>query len=114
MTSILRALPAAVAIAAASFAMGANAQGDINPEPPTHTRANPAPTPEVVQKVENSRAGRATERGVKKATHATKRAGHKTANAIRRTGNKIASKLPADHGTHHANESPETANVAPR
>lgn len=91
----IRTAPALLAIAAASFALNANAQsGQAYPSGDVNTSANPAPTPKVVKDAENSRAGQATERGVKKAGKATKKAGKKTASAIRNTGEKIGDKLP--------------------
>ena len=92
--SIFRAIPAVLALAAASFSLNVSAQGEPFPKGEVNTSANPAPTPEVVKKVQNSRAGKATKRGMKKVGTATSNAGKKTAGAIRNTGNKISSKLP--------------------
>ena len=100
-----------LALTAAAFALHATAQGTANPTGPGANSATTgkageaypndpnaanrnAPTPRVVQKVEDSRPVKATKRGVRRATNATKRAGHRVANAMRRTGDKIADKLP--------------------
>lgn len=112
-TTVFRSFPAILAAAAATFALSAGAQnGQGYPASDINTRANPASTPEVVKDVQNSRAGRATVRGARKAGAATQRAGRKTARAIRHTGEKIGDKLPKGNaaGRNNVNTTP---NVAP-
>lgn len=102
-----RLVPIAAVLATATFGFGAIAQTASTP---------PAEKPTVVEKVENSRPVKATERGVTRAANATKRGVTRAANATKRgtararnataraatktkdtltnTGEKIADKLP--------------------
>jgi hypothetical protein len=106
--SILRTLPAAVAIACAGLALNAAAQ-NANPTGPGPASANKAgeaypndpnaanpnkPKAEIVKKAENSKAAKATKRTTKKATNAVKSGASKTAAVVRDTGNKLNEKIP--------------------
>ena len=102
-------LGAALTLAAAGFALQAQAQNPTSGPGPASSTANKAgeaypndpnaanknkPKAEAVQKAENSRPVKATKRVAKKAADATKSAGNKAAGAVRSTGENINMRVP--------------------
>ncbi len=102
--TVLRAVPALIALAAFTFNVSAQGTNPTGPGPAAATTnkageaypndpnaANPnKPKMEVVKKAENSTPVKATKRTARKAKNAVKRTGTKAANAMRKAGNKVS------------------------
>lgn len=111
--TLLRAVPALLALAALTWNVSAqttnpttgpgpasstaNKAGEAYPNDPNAANKN-KPTAEVVKKAENSTPAQATKRTARKAKKAVKRTGNRAANAVRNTGDNIAKKLPPAKG----------------
>lgn len=95
-TSMLRTIPAVLAITLGAYGLAAHAQ---QPATPTAPAASPAPAPAnegVVDKTKrvSKNAAAGTKRVAKKTADATKRGANRAAGAVRNTGEKIGNKLP--------------------